>query len=50
MNNNKGASMNGKTMVKLATRVVCPGCERVFDLTNPDDADEVAYGHDCEDV
>ena len=26
----------------------CPECGRVFDLTDPTDADEWAYGHDCE--
>ena len=49
MKNNKGEAMLSKIAWKLWDRVVCPGCERVFDLTNPDDADEVAYGHDCED-
>lgn len=27
----------------------CPECARVFDLLNPTDAQEWAYGHDCED-
>ena len=26
----------------------CPECERVFDLTDEDDASEWYYGHDCE--
>ena len=26
----------------------CTECGRVFDLTDPDDAAEAAYGHDCE--
>lgn len=26
----------------------CPECERTFDLTNPDHANEWAHGHDCE--
>lgn len=26
----------------------CPECERRFDLTDEDDAEEFAYGHDCE--
>ncbi len=30
-------------------QVKCVECGRVFDLLNPDDADEWAYGHDCED-
>lgn len=29
-------------------RVECPECGRVFDLTDETDADEYAYGHDCE--
>lgn len=27
----------------------CVGCERVFDLLDDTDAQEWAYGHDCED-
>jgi hypothetical protein len=26
----------------------CPECSRTFDLTDPTDAAEWAYGHDCE--
>lgn len=26
----------------------CPECSRTFDLTDENDADEWAYGHDCE--
>lgn len=26
----------------------CPECGRVFDLLDPVDAEEWAYGHDCE--
>ena len=26
----------------------CPECERVFDLLDEDDANEWAYGHDCD--
>lgn len=26
----------------------CPECKRVFDLTKETDAEEWAYGHDCE--
>lgn len=35
----------------MANRVLirCPECGRVFDLTNETDAEEWAYGHDCED-
>ena len=28
--------------------VTCPECGRKFDLTDEDDAEEWAYGHDCE--
>lgn len=28
--------------------VKCPECGRVFDLTDENDAEEWAYGHDCE--
>jgi hypothetical protein len=28
--------------------VVCAECGRVFDATVDADADELAYGHDCE--
>lgn len=34
----------------LERRRTCPECGRVFDLTDPDDAGEWAYGHDCEEV
>lgn len=34
----------------MRTKVKCPECGRVFDLTDEDDADEWAYGHDCEEV
>jgi len=27
---------------------ICPECERVFDLLDADDANEWAFGHDCE--
>lgn len=33
----------------IQTKVKCPECGRVFDLTNEEDANEWAYGHDCED-
>lgn len=32
----------------LTLTAICPECERVFDLTDERDADEWAYGHDCE--
>ena len=28
----------------------CPECGRVFDLSDPTDADEWAWGHDCETI
>lgn len=32
----------------IQTKAKCVECDRVFDLTNEVDADEWAYGHDCE--
>jgi hypothetical protein len=32
----------------IMTSAKCPECLRVFDLLNEIDADEWAYGHDCE--
>ena len=29
-------------------RVRCPECDRIFDLMVEEDAEELAYGHDCE--
>lgn len=34
--------------MKIATKVRCVECSRVFDLLNEVDAEEWAYGHDCE--
>jgi hypothetical protein len=34
--------------MKLVTKAKCPECGRVFDFTDETDADEWAYGHDCE--
>jgi endogenous inhibitor of DNA gyrase (YacG/DUF329 family) len=34
--------------MKIMTKVRCPECGRVFDLTDEDDANEWYYGHDCE--
>lgn len=34
--------------VRILTARKCVECGRMFDLLNPDDADEWAYGHDCE--
>lgn len=35
-------------MRSIVTSVVCPECDRVFDLLDEDDANEWSYGHDCE--
>ena len=32
----------------LQTKTKCVECGRIFDLTNEVDAEEWAYGHDCE--
>jgi ribosomal protein S27AE len=37
---------DGKSIIK--TKAKCPECGRVFDLTESNDANEWAYGHDCE--
>lgn len=33
---------------RTSTEPTCRECERMFDLSNADDAAEWAYGHDCE--
>lgn len=35
-------------ILSMMTRT-CAECGRVFDLTDETDAEEWAYGHDCED-
>ncbi len=32
----------------IQTKAKCQECGRIFDLTNEVDAEEWAYGHDCE--
>lgn len=32
----------------IQTKAKCVECERIFDLTDEVDAEEWAYGHDCE--
>lgn len=32
----------------MTQKQTCIECERVFDLTNEEDAQEFFYGHDCE--
>ena len=34
--------------MKISTKAKCVECSRVFDLLNDVDANEWAYGHDCE--
>lgn len=34
----------------MRTKAKCVECGRVFDLTDETDAEEWAYGHDCEEV
>ena len=34
--------------MKIATKAKCVECDRVFDLSNRQDSQEWAYGHDCE--
>lgn len=36
-------------MPTIARLRQCPECGRVFDLMDETDAEEWAYGHDCED-
>ena len=35
-------------MATIYTKATCIECSRVFDLLDPVDSDEWAYGHDCE--
>lgn len=41
---------NGDVVTVAETCMKCVECGRVFHLADPDDADEWAYGHDCEPV
>jgi hypothetical protein len=34
--------------MKILTKAQCVECKRVFDLLDEMDAEEWAYGHDCE--
>lgn len=34
--------------MEIQTKVQCPECHRIFDLTDETDGEEWAYGHDCE--
>jgi hypothetical protein len=36
--------------VTVQTKVRCPECGRVFDLTDETDSAEWFYGHDCEEM
>lgn len=37
-------------MPSIRTKAQCPECYRIFDLFDEVDAEEWAYGHDCEPV
>ena len=43
-----GARRGDRTATRLRVQYKCSECERVFDLTDEDEADEWFYGHDCE--
>jgi len=34
--------------MKISTKARCVECDRVFDLSDDNDANEWSYGHDCE--
>lgn len=34
--------------MRVLTKAKCVECDRVFNLLNGNDANEWAYGHDCE--
>lgn len=36
--------------MNIPTKAVCLECGRIFDLLDETDAEEWAYGHDCEDL
>ena len=38
----------GVWVMKISTKARCVECNRVFDLLDDNDANEWAYGHDCE--
>jgi hypothetical protein len=38
----------GVWAMKISTKARCVECNRVFDLLDDNDANEWAYGHDCE--
>jgi len=33
---------------KIPANPTCPECERVFDMSKEEDANEYYFGHDCE--
>lgn len=44
-----GCSYPGDDLGRLDTMTAqCVECDRIFDLTDEDDAAEWSYGHDCE--
>lgn len=38
----------GKPRPLIPTTATCRECDRVFDLTDTNDAEEWSFGHDCE--
>ena len=40
--------LKGRERIALKPVATCHECGRVFDLLNPDDANESVSGHDCE--
>lgn len=34
--------------IECETKVICPECEKEFNLLDEDEAEEWYYGHDCE--
>jgi len=41
-------TMDMMRMIVEQSNRVCIECSRVFDMYNEEDAEEWAYGHDCE--
>jgi hypothetical protein len=41
-------SITREIKMKISTKARCVECSRVFDLLDTNDANEWAYGHDCE--
>jgi len=41
-------AFGGVWAMKISTKARCVECNSVFDLLDDNDANEWAYGHDCE--